>query len=96
MTDLKALHHERQSSYGDWRANMHGTSEQMQGLLRQWVSNNPGKPLPPWWCPLMQVVVKLNRIASGNFKQDNFDDLRVYLDFVEQLQSQAGVTSEGH
>jgi hypothetical protein len=87
MTNLDALHHERQSDYGPWAANMTGTSEQMQGLARQWFSNNPDKPLPPWWCPLMQVAVKMNRIASGNYKPDNFDDLRVYLKFVEEMQA---------
>lgn len=83
---LKAISDTRQSVYGDWRENMVATSENMSGLYRQFVANNPDKPLPAWWAPLMQVAVKLNRIASGNFHQDNFDDARVYLSFVEQLQ----------
>ncbi len=67
---------------------MAATSENMSGLHRQWQANNPGKPLPSWWAPLMQVAVKLNRVASGRFHQDNFDDARVYLSFVERLQQE--------
>lgn len=78
----------RQSTYGAWKPNMEATSENMSGLYRQFVANNPGKPLPSWWAPLMQVAVKLNRIASGKYHADNFDDTRVYLSFVEQLQQE--------
>lgn len=85
---LKALSDTRQSTYGSWQANMAATSENMSGMYRQWQANNPGKTLPSWWAPLMQVIVKLNRVASGRFHQDNFDDARVYLSFVEQLQQE--------
>lgn len=76
----------RQSTYGAWQPNMAATSENMSGLYRQFVANNPGKPLPDWWAPLMQVAVKLNRIASGTYHEDNFVDIRVYLSFIEQMQ----------
>jgi hypothetical protein len=82
----KALHADRQSVYGDYRANMTGTSAQIDGMVRNWQENNPGKPLPSYFAALCQCVVKLNRIASGHFKQDNFDDLRVYLSFAEEMQ----------
>lgn len=84
---LARIHADRQSKYGPWRDNMEGTSEQLQGLLRNWTASNPGRPLPPWWTPLMQVATKLNRIASGHYHDDNFDDSRVYLAFVEAMQS---------
>lgn len=84
---LARIHADRQSKYGPWRDNMEGTSEQLQGLLRNWQASNPGKPLPAWWTPLMQVATKLNRIASGHYHGDNFDDSRVYLAFVEAMQS---------
>lgn len=86
MTDLNALSSERQSVYGPWRQNMAGTSLQLDGLLSQYRANNPHDPLPTWWAPLCMVAVKLNRIASGNYHADNFDDLRVYLNFVEEMQ----------
>lgn len=76
----------RQSTYGAWEPNMVATSENMSGLYRQWQANNPNTPLPGWWAPLMQVAVKLNRIASGKYHADNFDDARVYLGFVEAMQ----------
>ncbi len=33
------------------------------------------------------VAVKLNRIASGVYHEDSFDDARVYLAFVQTMQS---------
>lgn len=94
--DELALSTQRQKTYGAWQANMHGTSEQMQGLLRQWKSCNGEADLPSWWFPLTMVIAKLNRVASGRYHQDNFDDLRVYLSFVEEMQRGAacgGTTS---
>jgi hypothetical protein len=85
----RSIHDNRQSDYGAWKPNMRGTSEQIQGLLTNFHSCNPGRPLPEWWAPLVMVAVKLNRIASGRFKQDSFDDLRIYLEFVETLQREA-------
>jgi hypothetical protein len=81
-----SIHGERQSIYGPWRPNMTGTSMQMDGLRIQWESCNPGKPLPPWWFPLTMVAAKCNRIASGVYHADNFDDIAVYLKFVEDMQ----------
>ncbi len=90
--DLQKIQDSRQGVYGDWDINMDATSRQMDGLLRNYVGIcMKGKrllPLPNWWCPLMMVTVKLNRIASGNYHKDNFDDLRVYLSFVERMQRQ--------
>lgn len=82
----QAIHADRQSTYGDWEANMRGTSEQISGLLRNYESMNPGEPLPGWWAPLVMVAVKLNRIASGVYHADSFTDLRVYLSFIEWMQ----------
>ncbi len=82
----KAISAQRQSVYGDWRVNMEGTSKQLDGLADIFHSCRPSEGLPAWWAPLCMVAVKLNRIASGNFHQDNFDDLRVYLSFLEQMQ----------
>lgn len=81
------LRNERESVYGPWDQNMAGTSEQLRGILRQWESCNPGKDVPLWFAPLAMVAVKLNRIASGRYHADNFADLRVYLDMVEQMQN---------
>ena len=88
------IHKTRQRSYGPWKANMAGTSQQMAGLLTQMFSAGAARidadgivTLPPWAAPLfMAVAVKGNRIASGNFHADNFDDERVYLRMVEDMQ----------
>jgi hypothetical protein len=91
MTNEQAIHASRQSVYGPWKSNMEGTSEQLTGLARQWTNCNPRAiSLPSWWAPLTMVAIKLNRIASGRYHQDNFDDLRVYLSFVEEMQSHGG------
>ncbi len=89
---LQKIQDSRESVYGHWRANMAGTSWVMCGLLQNLNAcqseENEDTEIPDWWAPLMMVAVKLNRIASGNFKQDNFDDLKVYLSFVETMQKE--------
>lgn len=86
--ELQDLQESREGVYGPWRDNMYGTSRQMQGLFHNYMMCSRGSPLPKWWAPLMMVAVKLNRIASGNYLEDNFKDLRVYLYFVEQMQKE--------
>ena len=87
--ELQELQESRQGKYGPWPRNMAGTSSQMDGLLENYqAAQGKDEPLPIWWCPLMMVAVKLNRIASGNYVKDNFDDLKVYLSFVERMQKQ--------
>jgi len=98
--DLQKLQANRENVYGPWRDNMEGTSLQMQGLWQNYIASRGyiprllhkigvwKIPLPPWWCPVMMVAVKLNRIASGNYVKDNFDDLRVYLSFIEEMQKE--------
>ena len=83
--ELKVLQQSRESVYGHWATNMTTTSQIIDALQTQWRANNPHKPLPPWWHPLETMAVKLNRIAGGQFRQDSFDDLRVYLSFVEAM-----------
>lgn len=87
--ELQAIHDDRQGVYGNFTVNMTGTSMQLNGLFHQWAGNNPSKPLPPWFAALVIVSVKLNRIASGNYKQDNFDDAIVYLKQVQIMQKEA-------
>ena len=85
----KSIHDARQAVYGDFRSNMRATSKQIDGLLDNWQSNNPGEPLPEWFAPLSMVAVKMNRIASGNYIPDNFTDIRNYLHIVEVAQREA-------
>ena len=93
--ELQELQESREGLYGPWQANMAATTLQIDGMLQNYIaSNDIGMAaddliLPPWWTPLCMVAVKLNRIASGNFHQDNFDDLRVYLSFVETMQKES-------
>lgn len=86
--DLRELQLGRENIYGEWDVNMETTSQQMAALAHQYTCAQNGQDFPIWWCPLMMVVVKLNRIASGNYHEDNFKDLRVYLSFVEEMQKQ--------
>ncbi len=93
----QAIHDERQAKYGDFRANMAGTSQQMAGLLTQMFSTGVAKlakdgtvTLPAWAAALfMSVALKGNRIAGGHFHGDNFDDASVYLAFVRTMQEEA-------
>jgi hypothetical protein len=84
----RRISEERQARYGPWQANMEGTSAQLHGLTVQYQANHPNAPLPEWWAPLSQVAVKLNRIASGHYHEDNFTDLRNYLQMVESMQKE--------
>jgi len=88
--DLQAIQDDRQGLYGPFKANMSGTSLQIDGMLQNYIAAQDlgidDITLPPWWAPLSMVAVKLNRIASGHYHKDNFDDLRVYLSFVERMQ----------
>ena len=84
--ELQKIQDDRESVYGDFTINMTGTSMQMNGLIHQWAGNNPRRNLPGWFAPLFMVAAKLNRIASGNYKQDNFDDAIVYLKQVQVMQ----------
>ncbi len=84
--ELQELQTSREGVYGPAMANMAGTSKQMDGLLENFLASKISTTLPDWWCPLMMCAVKLNRIASGNYHEDNFKDLRVYLSFVEEMQ----------
>lgn len=85
------LEYERGKLYGPWEANMRGTSMQHSGLLIQYRASNPKmNGLPSWWTPLTQCVLKLNRIASGNYHPDNFIDLHLYVDFIERMQKRGG------
>ncbi len=84
--ELKELQQSREGVYGCWEDNMFTTSQIINALQTQWHANNPGyNNLPPWWHPLECVAVKLNRIACGRFRQDSFDDIKVYLSFVEAM-----------
>ncbi len=88
-SELLELQESREAVYGHWKTNMTTTSQIIAALQWQWRVNNPGQSLPAWWHPLECVAVKLNRIACGRFRQDSFDDLKVYLAFVEAMMKEA-------
>ena len=86
----------REATYGAWRANMAGTSQQIAGLLTQMLSNGQMTvsptgvvSLPSWATPAFMAIVKLNRIGSGVPHADNFADARVYMQFTEEMQKEA-------
>ncbi len=88
--ELQAIQDDRQGVYGNFHSNMRGTSKQIAGLLENMEppDGQTTPDIPGWFAPLVMVVVKLNRIASGNYKKDNFDDLKVYLSFMETMQQE--------
>jgi hypothetical protein len=91
----KAIHDERQQTYGKWRLNMAGTSQQLSGMLTQMLATGAARyengkmTLPDWAAPLFMKAIKSNRMASGYFKQDNYDDDAIYGDFVAVMQREA-------
>lgn len=97
------VHRERGAVYGDYRANMTGTSQQIAGLLTQMLAaggmtvTRDGKPvdlrgcvvhLPAWAAPLIMGAVKLNRMASGVAHEDNVTDAVNYMRFALGMQAE--------
>ena len=94
MSDVDTIQTERGKTYGPWRQNMTGTSQQIAGLLTQMyacgqiqVDADGIFTIPDWTAPMiLALAVKGNRIASGHFLPDNYDDAEVYLRFVKEMQ----------
>lgn len=88
MTDLNQLKASRQEVYGDPRENHRGIAQMWACLLQPHAEAVARmEPLPEHVVGLMMVALKLNRMRR-RFKQDNYDDLRVYLQFAEQWQKE--------
>lgn len=85
-SDLERIKHDRQAVYGDPRENHRGIAQAWAGLLQPHAEAiKAGDPIPEWTVALMMAAMKLNRMRRV-FHEDNFDDARVYLGFVEQWQ----------
>jgi hypothetical protein len=83
---LDAIKAERQKVYGDPRENHRGIAMAWAGLLQPHApAIARGDPIPDWTVALMMAALKLNRMRL-TFKQDNYDDIRNYLEFAEQWQ----------
>jgi hypothetical protein len=88
----QAVHSERQSVYGGYRANMTGTSQQLSGLITQMLATGAARfedgvlHLPAWATPLFMVAVKVNRAASGHYHADNLTDAAVYFEMALAMQ----------
>ena len=99
--ELQKIQDSRENVYGPWRENMLGTSFQMCGMLInrfaaademaavKAVMDMMANGLMDDIAPLFMLAVKTNRMASGNYKPDNFIDNTVYQSFVERLQQDA-------
>jgi hypothetical protein len=86
LTDLEALKADRQEVYGDPIENHKGIAQMWACLLQPHAERIARmEPLPEHVIALMMVGLKLNRMRR-RFKQDNYDDLRVYLGFAEGWQ----------
>lgn len=83
---LQAIEAERGRVYGDPKTSHENIGLAWTGLLQQHYGIKLDHPIPDWLVALMMVQFKAQRSARV-FKQDNFDDARVYLDFSERFQS---------
>ncbi len=85
-TDLEKLKEDRQNVYGDPLENHKGIAQMWACLLQPHADKVARmEPLPPWVIGLMMSALKLNRMRRV-YKQDNYDDLKVYLGFAEKWQ----------
>lgn len=85
-TDLNALKADRQEVYGPPDINHDGIAMQWAPMLQPWSDHIAQmKPLPRHVVALMFTLLKVNRMRI-TFKQDNFDDARVYMQFAEEWQ----------
>lgn len=86
---LKAIQADRQKVYGDPKENHDGIAMGWVGLLQpHWQDIRDGKPIPAWCVALLLAALKLNRMRRV-FKQDNYDDIRNYLQFAQDWQSES-------
>lgn len=85
-TNLDELRKSRQSVYGDPQLNHRGIAMQWAPMLQPWAEDIAQmKPLPEHVIALLMTLLKVNRMRI-TFKQDNFDDARVYMQFAEEWQ----------
>lgn len=88
MSDLNEIKRDRQAIYGDPRENHEGIAAAWAGLLQPWwVEIAEGTPVPPHVVALLMAALKMNRMRRV-YHADNFDDIRVYLEFAEKWQKE--------
>lgn len=84
----QALADERQQVYGPPKENHDGIAHAWVGLLQpHWEKIRDGGPIPAWTVALMLAAMKLNRMRRV-FKQDNYDDIMVYLKMAMKWQGE--------
>lgn len=83
---LQAIEEERGRVYGDPQTSHQNIGLAWTGLLQQHYGIKLDHAIPDWMVALMMVQFKVQRSALA-FKQDNFDDAKVYLDFSERFQA---------
>lgn len=82
---LKDLEVERGKVYGDPLKSHENIGFAWTGLIQQHYGITLPHPLPAHMVAQMMVAFK-NQRSCRVFKQDNFDDLKVYADFAERFQ----------
>ena len=86
--DEAKLSIERREVYGCPLENHRGIAMAWAGLLQPHAEDiAAGKPLPPHMVALMMVALKLNRMRRVH-KEDNYEDLTVYLSFANAWQKE--------
>ena len=99
MAFFAPLRKERGSKYGDFADDMDVVSCIM-GLLGAWyLKCNPKlkSKLPPmWWPPVFMVVMKLVRLCTGRYHEDNAVDGAHYLGQAATMQEQEAEVEINH
>ena len=83
--ELKALEEERGRVYGDPLTSHKNIGLSWTGLIQQHFGITLDHPIPPELVALMMTTFKAQR-ACRVYKQDNYDDLKVYADFAQRFQ----------
>jgi hypothetical protein len=88
MSDLEQIKAERGKVYGDPKRNHEGIAQMWASIFQPHAETiAQGKPLPGHVIALCMVLLKVNRMRL-RYHQDNYDDLRNYLDFAQEMQDE--------
>lgn len=82
---LKAIEVERGEIYGPPNTSHTNIGYSWTGLIQQHYGIKLDHPIPNFLVALMMTTLKAQRSCKA-FKQDNYDDMKVFADFAERFQ----------
>ncbi len=86
--DRQGIKTDRRQVYGDPKENHEGIAQIWASLLQPHAARiAAGVPVPPHVVALLMVALKLNRMRLV-YHEDNYDDMRNYLDFAQEWQGE--------